>query len=307
MREGEVRRVAGVVLGSINLDLIARIERVPGPGETCLAEAFQTSPGGKGANQALAARRLGAPTHLLGMVGDDAFAMQALRYLRQDGVDLSRIAISKERSTGLALIGVEPNGQNAITVVPGANSAVGTEVLTDLARTLTARDILVLQCEIPLEVVERAMMMAREIGARVLWDPAPARARFPKSLFRADIVAPNQGEAEMILGMDIPDVRAAKNAARQLRTFGAQVGIVKLGEQGVVWSTARGLFYLPAEQVEAIDTVGAGDAFAGALAARLDAGASIGDAIRTANRAAAASTTRVGAQASFVWAREVGL
>lgn len=297
--------VSVVVLGSINLDLIARIDRVPRPGETRLAESFGTSPGGKGANQALAARRMGAQTHLLGMVGEDAFAMQALKFLRQDGVDLSRIGVAKDLSTGLAMIVVEPGGQNAITVVPGANQAVGNEVLRDLESLLTSADVLVMQLEIPLDVVERAVMMAHHVGARVLLDPAPARAHLPKSLFAVDVMAPNQGEAEVILGAEIHDVRTAKLAARQLQAKGAKVGIVKLGDEGVVWATEGGLFYLPAETVPAIDAVGAGDAFAGALAARLDAGDGIGEAIRIANRAAALSTTRPGAQASFAWQQEV--
>ena len=297
--------MAVMVLGSINLDMVARIDRVPQAGETRMAEGFQTSPGGKGANQALAAVRMGAQTHLFGMVGDDAFAMQALRFLRQDGVDLSQIGVTKEHATGLALIVVEHNGQNAITVVPGANSAVGADVLKSLARSLGPRDILVVQNEIPVEVTERAMIMAREVRARILWDPAPASRNFPRSMFHATIIAPNQGEAEVILGTPIPDVRAAKQAAQQLRARGAEVGVVKLGEQGVAWATARGVFYLPAEPVQAIDAVGAGDAFAGALAACIDRGDSVGDAIRIANRAAALSTSRMGAQASFAWEKEV--
>ncbi|MCL5117164.1 MAG: ribokinase [Firmicutes bacterium] len=297
--------MAVVVLGSINLDLIARIKRVPKPGETGLAETMTTSPGGKGANQALAARRMGAETTLLGMVGEDAFAVQALKYLRQDGVDLSRIEVSRERSTGLAMIVVEDSGQNAITVVPGANGAVGQDVLAGLSALLSARDILVLQLEIPFDVVEEAIRIAHQVRARILLDPAPAVERLPKSFYRVDVIMPNQFEAETILGAQITDVRSAKAAARQLRSRGAEVAIVKLGEMGVVWATGRGLFYLPGETVAAIDTVGAGDAFAGALAARLDAGEPLAEAIRVANRAAALSTTKRGAQPSFALWEEV--
>ncbi|PSR31589.1 MAG: ribokinase [Sulfobacillus benefaciens] len=294
-----------VVLGSINLDLVARIDKIPVPGETRMAHGMLALPGGKGANQALAACRMGAHTIMLGMVGEDAFAMQALKFLRQDGVDLSRIGVSKTSATGLAFIVVEDGGQNAITVVPGANGEVGTDALTDLQQILGPKDILVVQCEIPIDVVERAILTAKKVGARVIWDPAPASKNFPKSLFKADIVAPNQGEAEILVGGSVSDVRTAKIAARHLRARGAEVGIVKLGSQGVVWATARGLFYLPAEDVAAIDAVGAGDAFAGALAAGLDKGEALSDAIRIANRAAALSTTKEGAQSSFPWLKDV--
>lgn len=291
--------MAVVVLGSINLDLIARIKKVPQAGETGLADSMTTSPGGKGANQALAAQRMGASTTLLGMVGEDAFAMQALKFLRQDGVDLSRIGVSHDRPTGLAMIVVEESGQNAITVVPGANGAMDEQVLSGLTEVLSVGDILVMQLEIPFDIVERAIAVARKAKARVILDPAPAVERLPKSFYRVDILVPNQFEAQTLLGASITDVRQAKAAARQLKARGADVAIVKLGELGVVWATSRGLFYLPGERVEAIDAVGAGDAFAGALAARLSAGDALADAIRLANRAAAWSTTKNGAQPSF--------
>ncbi len=292
--------MAVVVLGSINLDLIARIARVPKAGETGLADSMTTSPGGKGANQALAAQRMGASTSMLGMVGEDAFAMQALKYLRQDGVDLTRIGVSRDNPTGLAMIVVEESGQNAITVVPGANRAMDTKVLGDLSAVLSSSDILVMQLEIPFDIVERAIALAKRVRARIILDPAPATNRLPKSFYRVDILVPNQFEAETLLGAGaITDVRSAKAAARQLRARGAEIAIVKLGEMGVVWATSRGLFYLAGETVKAVDAVGAGDAFAGALAARLNAKDALSDAIRWANRAAAQSTTKPGAQPSF--------
>ncbi|MCY0879224.1 MAG: ribokinase [Firmicutes bacterium] len=297
--------MAVVVVGSINLDLIARIKRVPRAGETGLADSMSTSPGGKGANQALAARRMGADTVLLGMVGDDAFAMQALKFLRQDGVDLSRIGVHPEHPTGLAMIVVEESGQNAITVVPGANRALDEGVLHQLQEVLRPRDTLVLQLEVPFDVVEGCIVIAQKLGARILLDPAPAVERLPKSFYRVQILMPNQVEAETLLGQPVNDVRSAKQAARQLRGRGVEVAIVKLGEQGVVWATERGIFYVPGEPVPAVDAVGAGDAFAGALAARLDAGDGLAEAIRIANHAAALSTTRLGAQPSFAYWAEV--
>ncbi|WP_053960720.1 ribokinase [Sulfobacillus thermosulfidooxidans] len=294
-----------VVLGSINLDLIAQIDKIPVAGETRIAQGLLTSPGGKGANQALAARRMGAEVILIGMVGDDAFAMQALRILRQDGVDLSHIGVSRQHPTGLAFITVEVGGQNAITVIPGANYELGAEALGRLERILTPQDLLVMQAEIPFEVIERALIIARRIGSQVLWDPAPASPQFPHSLFHVDVITPNQTEASLLLGTAVTDVRSAKAAARQLRTLGAEIAIVKLGAQGLVWATAHGVFYEPGVAVQAVDAVGAGDVFLGALAARLDAKDPWPQAIKIANHAAALSTTQKGAQPSFPWWNDV--
>ncbi len=294
-----------VVLGSINLDLIAQIDKIPMAGETRLARELLTAPGGKGANQALAARRMGADVILIGMVGDDVFATQALRLLRQDGVDLNHVSVSHQLSTGMALITVESSGQNAITVVPGANYELGSETLLHLEQVLTMEDFLVMQAEIPFEVIERAMIIARRAGSQILWDPAPASLHFPRSLFHADVIAPNQKEAGLLLGTSVEDVRSAKAAARQLRELGAHIAIVKLGDQGVVWATSRGVFYEPSVEVETVDAVGAGDVFLGALTARLAAKDSLTQAIKMANRAAALSTTRKGAQPSFPWLGDV--
>ena len=297
--------VSVIVLGSINLDVLVRVDRLPAPGETRMARAMTMHPGGKGANQALAALRMGAPTILLGRVGEDAFAMQALKQLRNDGVDLSRVGISKTAPTGLAWIAVTPDGQNAITVAPGANGEVGEEALADLKDIVGAGDVVMMQAEVPVDTMVEAVRVAHRAGATVLWDPAPAEPDFPSALFGSDIVMPNQGEAEILLGVPITDVRSAKVAARLLRGRGAKVGVVKLGEAGVVWATSRGVFYQPGEAVETVDTVGAGDSFAGALAARLFSGDALGDAMRLANRAAALSTTRPGAQAAFPWVHDL--
>lgn len=294
-----------VVLGSINLDMTVSVDRIPKPGETILSKKFVSMPGGKGANQALAACRMGAHTTLLGAVGEDVFAIQALQLLRKDGVNLTRVSVAKQAPTGLAFISVADMGENAITVAPGANQSVGGSALKDLSQILTSRDILLIQAEIPLDVIEQAVIIAHDIGALVIWDPAPATKAFPLSLFSSDIIVPNQGEAMIIQDVTISDVRSAKAAARQLCIRGAKVGIVKLGEQGVVWATTQGLFYQPGEAVTVVDTVGAGDMFAGALAARLDAGDSLGDAIRVANKAASLSTTKAGAQGSFPWKKDV--
>jgi ribokinase len=291
--------MAVIVVGSINLDLIARMDKIPSPGETRLAEGLEVSPGGKGANQALASRRMGAPTTFLGTVGGDAFARQATALLRQDGVDLTYLDSHAELSTGIAMISVDHTGQNTIIVADGANRATQETALSHLDRLLKADDWVVVQNEIPLATTERAIWIAHQHHAQAIWDPAPALADAPRGLFAADIVIPNQGEAEVLLGTTIDDVRSAKAGARLLRDRGAAAGIVKLGGEGVVWATVHGVFYLPAVSLSAVDTVGAGDVFAGALAARLDHGDSLADAMAWANLAAGLSTTKAGAQPSF--------
>ncbi len=291
--------MAVIVLGSINLDLVARLDRIPGPGETKMAKSLEISPGGKGANQALAARRMGAPTTFLGTVGIDAFSRQASALLRQEGVDLTYLDSDPNLATGLAMISVDQDGQNAITVVDGANQATQESALKHLDRLIKVDDWLVLQNEIPLATTDRARWIARQRGAKTIWDPAPALADPPKGLWSSEIVVPNQGEAGVLLQVKVADVRAAKSAARQLLERGAGAGIVKLGAEGVVWATVHGVFYAPAIKVEAIDTVGAGDVFAGALAARLGHGDGLAEAIAWANLAAGLSTTQAGAQPSF--------
>ncbi len=291
--------MAVIVLGSINLDLVARVDQIPGPGDTRLAHELSVSAGGKGANQALAARRMGAATIFLGTVGNDAFARQAVTELSHDGVNLAHLQTESALPTGIAMITVDSRGQNAITVADGANRATGDSALASLDQMVERADYVVLQNEIPLSTVERAVHVAHRHQATVIWDPAPALPRPVRGLLGADIVIPNQREAESLLGARIEDVRTAKAMARQLKAEGPEVVVIKLGSQGVVWATLHGVFYLPAIAVKAIDTVGAGDVFAGSLAARLDAGDGLAEAMGWANVAAGLSTTGKGAQPSF--------
>ena len=297
-----------VVFGSINLDLVVKVAHRPQPGETVLGRDFSSTPGGKGANQALAARRMGASVTLLGAVGDDAFAEPALSLLRQAGVHLEQVAYLKESSTGLAFIHIDEQGENSITVVSGANFQVGAAALKSLEQILTEKDILVMQLEIPLEIVLQASEIARQKGATILIDPAPGQSAIPAELLQVDIITPNRGEAEMILNTRIDTREQATAAAHQLNQIGARIGVVKLGAAGVVWTTAKESHFQAAHKVRTLDSTGAGDAFAGALAALIDAerqhGKEIQDieiaqAMRQASIFAALSTTRPGAQQSF--------
>jgi ribokinase len=291
------------VVGSVNLDLIARLDRVPAAGETVIARGGTVAPGGKGANQALAARRMGAPVALVAEVGDDGFRTPALRLLEQDGVDLRHVRTASG-STGVALIWVNPSGDNAIAVMPGANQTFAPSRF-DPGPDLAPGDAVLISMEVPENVVAAAAAWAARYHAPVFLDPAPAPEALASSLYRVDVLMPNRGEAERILRVAIPDVRAAKWAAEKLVERGARVGIVKLGSEGVVFASRHGVFVHAARPVEAVDTTGAGDCFAGVLAAALIEGMPVADAVARASDAAALSVTRPGAQPSFPYASEL--
>ncbi len=297
--------MAVIVLGSINADLIATVQHRPAGGETVIASGLTFAPGGKGANQALAARRMGADVVLLGAVGRDGFAEQALHLLRAADVDLTGVVEVEDVATGIAMILLDASGENSITVVPGANATVAEPQLQRLDALLTPHDTLAVQLEIPLPVVREAVALARAKGARVLLDPAPAPEGFPSDLLAVNVFVPNRHEAGQILGQPIADISQAREAARQLHARGARIAVVKLGAEGVVWADQEGVHTLPATPVVAIDSTGAGDAFAGACAACLDRGMSPVAAIEMAVRAAALATTHLGAQPALPWLADV--
>lgn len=292
-----------IVFGSINLDLVATVQHRPQPGETLLASGFTSTPGGKGANQALAARNMGASVIMVGSVGNDSFAEPALSLLRQAGVDINHVEHLTNSSTGLAFIHLDEQGENSITVVAGANYQVGAHSLAILEQLLTAQDILVMQLEIPLSVVQQAIAIAKHKGARILLDPAPGISNIPAALLQVDIFIPNRGEAAMILNRPVQSIEQAQEAAQELHRRGAKLGVVKLGSKGVVWANDQETGYQPALKVQTVDSTGAGDAFAGALAAIINRDVHhpipLAMAMRQANIFAAIATTRLGAQRSY--------
>ena len=258
-----------VVLGSLNMDLVAQVSRLPRPGETILGKNFSTVPGGKGANQAVAAVRLGAQTAMIGRVGNDSFGQMLRDELVADKIDVSAVGKSDRAPSGTALIAVAPQN-NQIVVVPGANSEVGETALDDLKRHMQTATVLLLQFEVPIPVVQSAAALARKAGLLVIVDPAPARGPLPDQFCRdISILTPNQTEAELLTGVKVTDIESAFVAARLLQKQGVQTVIVKLGELGSVCVMAEGSFAVPAFSVEAIDTIAAGDAFNGGLAAAL--------------------------------------
>lgn len=292
-----------VVFGSINLDLVARVARLPRPGETLAGAGFATSPGGKGANQALAARRAGAVVAMFGAVGDDAFAAPALALLDAAGVDRAGVRATVA-ATGVALIHVDAAGQNAITVVPGANALARAADVPDAV--LGPASMLMLQFETPHAESLALATRARARGARVVLNPAPAASLSPAWLSAIDVLIVNEIEAAEIarpLGLPVsPQEFAATLSARD----GLMV-VATLGRAGA-FAAAAGIGYrLPALAVTARDTVGAGDAFAGALVAALDRGEAVDVALTHATAAGSIACTREGAQAALPSRHETSL
>ena len=288
------------VLGSLNMDLVCRTARLPQPGETLLGQRFETIPGGKGGNQAVAAARLGIRTAMIGCVGNDGFGGSILQSLTRVGVGTEGVRVVPGQATGVATIVVDDRVQNQIVVVPGDNDQVGEVELATLANALQPGDWLLLQLEVPLNTVVRAATLAYHRGTRVILDPAPARADLPVSLYPClQVITPNQIEASQLTNITVEDRATALLAADALRQRGVKIAIVKLGEAGVVVATPAGHFHHPALPVTAVDTVAAGDAFNGGLTVALAEGMALKPAIAFATAVAAYAVTQVGAQTAM--------
>src|SRR5690606_16973295 len=291
-----------IVVGSINLDLIATVDRLPGPGETVPGSGFSTAPGGKGANQALAAARAGAQVRMVGAVGKDNFAADALDCLKNAMIDLSGVG-ETHASTGTALILVGADGENMIAVVPGANASV---LPGDLSKAVMKKgDVVLLQHEIPLATVAAALDMAREAGAVSILNTAPFQAEAAELLAKADVIVANETEFDLYgkaLSLDGSD-RADRIAAFARRT--GRTIIVTLGSEGVMAATRDDFLQVPSLPITPVDTVGAGDTFCGYLAASLGAGLGLEDALRRAVVAGALACLKPGAQPAIPLAKEV--
>jgi ribokinase len=293
------------VVGSLNVDLVVRTARAPGPGETVTGLGFSRHPGGKGANQAVAAARLcnpGAPpVALIGRIGNDAEGAWLRAGLQADGIDLRGLGHDEKLATGIAAITVAANGENRIVLVPGANQALSPGILGQHHDVLTEAGVLLLQLEIPLPTTQTAARMGREKHAIVILDPAPARP-LPSSFLRlCDFITPNETELAHLIGraptpLSLED---AADGARHLLAEGARNVVVKLGSQGALLVTPQGQHHWPPFPAQVVDTTAAGDAWNGAFAVALAEGQDILTAGRFANAAAALSVTRPGAQPSI--------
>ena len=299
------RRRKVVVFGSLNMDLVARVPRMPAPGETLAGRSFLANPGGKGANQAVACARQGAHVELVGRVGDDGFAATLRAALAAQAVDAGGVATVSGAATGTAMIFVDDAAQNCIAVIAGANAHVSCDDARALRPRLHEAALLLLQLEVPVDAVLHAAAVARASGCRVLLNPAPARP-LPEALWPLlDILVLNESEACLLTGMPQVTRDTAVQAAATLRSRGPRDVLVTLGAEGVVWAGEAGAQHFDALRVQALDTTAAGDTFIGALAALLVEGHAMPEAVRHAIRAAALCVTRVGAQASMPTRAEV--
>ncbi|HTD56087.1 MAG TPA: ribokinase [Silvibacterium sp.] len=296
------RRV--VVVGSINIDLVTRAQRIPAAGETVAGLDFRTHHGGKGANQAVAVARLGYPVSMIGRAGDDAFGAQLREGLRSAGVDISGVGVS-EGSSGVAVIIVSPTGENVIVVTPGANGLVRPADVDANVEMIRSAGVVLAQLEIPVETVEHLAAVCAREGVPLMLDPAPARELTAAVLKRTRWFTPNETEADFYSG-DGPRCDSPEKIAESLLALGPEEVVLKLGARGVYLRDRDGVGQqIDGFRVEAVDTTAAGDAFNGAFATALMQGNSAVESARFATAAAAFSVTRPGAQPSMATMREV--
>ena len=294
-----------VVIGSSNMDLVIRSGHIPRPGETVLGGEFVMVAGGKGANQAVAAARLGARTWFVARVGDDPFGEKMRANFAAEGIETGYVTVDKKHASGVATITVDSSGENAIVVAPGANAALCPEDIRAAAELIRSADSVLMQLEIPLETVMEAAAVAAEAGVRVILDPAPARELPRELLQNVSLLTPNETEAEMLTGIGGDTLEAAREQASALLAMGVEAVLITRGARGSLLAGSNGEKCFDAQTVTPVDSTAAGDCFNGALAAKLATGATLDEAIVFAGKAAAISTTRVGAQDSLPGAGEV--
>ena len=288
-----------VVVGSLNMDLVTRASRLPKGGETLIGESFSVVSGGKGANQAVAAARLGAQVSMIGCVGRDAYGDALRAALLAEQIDCQAVS-TVDGSSGVALIVVDDNSQNSIVIVPGANGALTAEQLKRFDPVLQAADLLICQLEVPDATVGHALKRGRELGKIVILNPAPASRALPAHWYGSiDYLIPNESEAAALSGVAVDSLDTAQAAATKLIDMGAGKVIITLGAQGSLFADGNSFQHFPAPSVKAVDTTAAGDTFVGGFAAALAAGKGEAEAIRFGQKAAALSVTRAGAQPSI--------
>jgi ribokinase len=291
------------------MDLVIVMSKIPRPGETLLGGRFATYPGGKGANQAVAAKRLGANVSLVGKVGNDAFGEQLYKIIQSEGIVTSYIGVDKLNSSGVALITVDSKGQNSISVASGANFALTVQEVKVAWKQINKVDLLVMPMESPLDTIVCSAKLAKVSGARIILNPAPAQDLGDDLLKIVDVIIPNESEAERLTGQKISSMEDFKHAGVSLLARGVGSVVITLGEKGVLLvegNLKRPIFnHIPAYCVATVDTTAAGDAFVGALATALGEGLKLLEAAHFANAAAALSVTKSGAQPSLPWRNEV--
>ncbi|MEE3506581.1 ribokinase [Pseudomonas sp. 10C3] len=289
-----------VVVGSLNMDLVTRAERLPRAGETLAGDSFAIVPGGKGANQAVAAARLGASVAMIGCVGDDAYGEQLRAGLLVERIDCQAVITVTDVSSGVALIVVDASSQNAIVIVAGGNGRLSPDIVAAFDAKLAEADVIICQLEVPMDTVAYALKRGRELGKIVILNPAPASAPLPADWYSLiDYLIPNESEAAALSGLPVDSLASAETAATRLLAAGATKVIITLGAQGSLFADGQHVEHFPAPRVQAADTTAAGDTFVGGFAAALAQGKSEVEAIRFGQIAGALSVTRAGAQPSI--------
>jgi ribokinase len=296
-----------VVVGSLNMDLVVEVPAIPLPGETVLGKKFGTFPGGKGANQAVAAARLGAQVSMIGRVGKDGFGDQLLASMRADGIDVTHVGRDETAATGVAMIVVDQQGQNSIAVASGANFCLTADHVRRAWAALGEVDLLVMPLETPLETIETAVQLARQAGTTVILNPAPAQTLPEQLLAGVDVLVPNELEAAQLTGMPADTPEASREAARQLLALGVGHVVLTLGSRGalVLQGAGEAFTQIPGREVEVLDTTAAGDAFMGGLAVALGEGKLLVEAVKFANAVGALAVTRQGAQPGMPLRKDV--
>lgn len=292
------------VIGSSNTDMICRVPHIPKPGETIMGTEFFTVQGGKGANQAVAAARAGGDVVFIACVGDDAFGKQAIDAYKNEGIDTSNIQKIKGAATGVALINVANSGENSISVAPGANAHLTVEFIEQCKEVILNSDIILMQLEIPIETVYHVVRMAYDKKIPTVLNPAPAREICPEILAMLTMVTPNEHEALLISGI-WPEAKSVSEMAVEIQKLGVSSVIITIGKEGALCREKDREEMVPGIAVKAIDTTAAGDTFNGFLVVELAKGKSMSDAISMANKAAAISVTRMGAQTSIPFVDEL--
>lgn len=294
-----------IVVGSTNMDMVVKTTHIPLPGETVLGGTFLLNPGGKGANQVVAAARLGGRVAFITKIGNDIFAKQSIQLFDDEEINTDGVLADADHPSGIALITVDEVGENSIVVAPGANAHLSVQdVIVKLSDYSDAK-IILLQLEIPMETVEAVLKYAHEKGILVMVNPAPVNKKILDLFPFIDILTPNEKEAEMLSGITITSIETAILAAEEIRKKGVKTVIITLGKLGAILVNEEGAQHIPSPQVTAIDTTAAGDVFNGAVTVYLAEGKSLQEAVSFACKAAAIAVTRLGAQSSIPYRKEV--
>ena len=294
-----------VVIGSCNTDMVINMERLPLPGETLLGGKFFMNSGGKGANQAVAAARLGGKVIFIAKVGNDPFGIHSIDQYKAEGIATKHVLVDKEHPSGVALILVDAHGENSIAVASGANAHLTPQDIDEAQVAIEEGDIVLMQLETPMETVEHAARMAKQIGKRVILNPAPAQV-LPEALLRSlYMLIANETEAEYISGTQITDMDSVARAADIICDKGVENVVITLGAKGAFVKERGAYHQVQGLRVKAVDATAAGETFCGALCVALAEGKGITEAVEFANRAAAVTVTRMGAQSSLPYRSEV--